>query len=57
MNEDKPITDSEIKEYFAKELYDEGFIPTDYELDVIADIAFDFMVDKKLIIELEDEEE
>jgi hypothetical protein len=57
------ITDIEIKEFFFEELLERGYVPTDEEVRDIADIMFDFLVEKSVItdtidyIEADDEED
>lgn len=45
------IDTDEIKEFFLTELINRGYVPTDDEIDAIADIVFEYMVHKKIIEE------
>ncbi|MCM3595958.1 YozD family protein [Metabacillus idriensis] len=56
MKEIEVIIDTEeMAEFFYNELTKRGFIPSELELDTIADIAFDYLLEKCIIDEdLED---
>lgn len=43
------IDSEEIKEYFFKGLLQEGYVPTEEEAEVLADICFDYLVDLGII--------
>jgi hypothetical protein len=45
----------EIKRFMFEELTDLGMVPGDEELEAVAEIAFDYILDK--ILQLEDDEE
>ncbi|WP_064498962.1 YozD family protein [Rossellomorea aquimaris] len=45
------IDTEEIAEFFLKELVQRGFVPTEDELDEIADIAFEYLIAKCIIDE------
>jgi hypothetical protein len=49
------FSSEEIKQFMFEELTDLGFLPGDEELEAIADIAFDYILDKMLKLE-EDED-
>lgn len=51
----KPVEISvdELKDFLFEELADLGYVPTDEEIEVISEIAFDYFVDK--LMELEEE--
>jgi hypothetical protein len=52
MREFEIIVDTdEIKEFFLTELINRGYVPTDDEIDAIADIVFEYMVHKGIIEE------
>lgn len=57
MDKDKEvfINTDEIAEYLFKNLVDRGYLPKDEELEEIADIMFEFLLEK-CIIEDEDVE-
>ena len=49
------IDTEEMAEFFYNELTKRGYIPSELELDTIADIAFDYLLEKCIIDEdLED---
>ncbi|MDQ0859108.1 MULTISPECIES: YozD family protein [Bacillaceae] len=56
MKEIEVIIDTEeMAEFFYNELTKRGYIPSELELDTIADIAFDYLLEKCIIDEdLED---
>jgi hypothetical protein len=45
------ISDNEIKDFFFKELLERGLVPTSEEVETIADITFDFLVEKGVIVD------
>lgn len=47
------IDTEEIAEYLASNLFARGYIPTDDELYEIADIIFDYLIDKSIIDNVE----
>lgn len=52
MREFEIIVDTyEIKEFFLTELINRCYVPTDDEIDAIADIVFEYMVHKGIIEE------
>ncbi|MDX8291615.1 MULTISPECIES: YozD family protein [Metabacillus] len=56
MKEIEVIIDTEeMAEFFYNELTKRGYVPSESELDTIADIAFDYLLEKCIIDEdLED---
>jgi hypothetical protein len=50
------IDTEEIAEFFFQELVQRGYVPTEEELDEIADITFEYLI-AKCIIDEEPEEE
>ncbi|MDQ0214425.1 hypothetical protein J2S13_000821 [Oikeobacillus pervagus] len=51
------IDTEEIAEFFFQELIRRGFVPSEMELDEIADITFDYLLAKCIIDEEIEEEE
>ena len=52
MREFEIIVDTdEIKEFFLTELINRGYVPTNDEIDTVADIVFEYMVHKGIIEE------
>lgn len=50
------IDTEEIAEFFFLELVKRGFVPSDEEIEEIADITFEYLIDKCIIDEeIEDE--
>ncbi|RLQ95204.1 YozD family protein [Falsibacillus albus] len=49
------IDTEEIAEFFLQQLIKRGYVPTEEELEEIADITFDYLIEK-CIIDEEDEE-
>jgi hypothetical protein len=45
------IDTEEIAEFFFHELVKRGYVPTEEELDEIADITFEYLVEKSIIDE------
>ncbi|MHC0035681.1 YozD family protein [Pseudoneobacillus sp. C159] len=51
------IDTEEIAEFFFQELVKRGYVPSEEELEEIADITFDYLLEKCIINEEVDEEE
>lgn len=51
------IDTEEIAEFFYHELIRRGFVPSRIELEEIADITFDYLIEKCIIDEELDDEE
>ncbi|CAG9608390.1 YozD family protein [Pseudoneobacillus rhizosphaerae] len=49
------IDTEEIAEFFFQELVKRGYVPTEEELEEIADITFEYLLDKCIIDEEVDE--
>lgn len=49
------IDTEEIAEFFFQELMKRGYIPTEHELEDLADITFDYLIEKCIIDEETDE--
>jgi hypothetical protein len=45
------IDTEEIAEFFYNELVKRGFVPSEYELEELADITFDYLLEKCIIDE------
>ncbi|MEK3886115.1 YozD family protein [Bacillus sp. FSL K6-3431] len=45
------IDTEEIAEFFYRELLQRGYTPSEEEADVLADIAFDYLIEKNIIDE------
>ncbi|MBT2757159.1 YozD family protein [Mesobacillus foraminis] len=57
MKEIEVIIDTEeIAEFFFHELVKRGYVPTEEELEEIADITFEYLLDKSIIDEEVDNE-
>ncbi len=57
MKEIEVIIDTEeIAEFFFHELVKRGYVPTEGELEEIADITFEYLLDKSIIDEEVDNE-
>lgn len=50
------IDTEEMVEYFYTRLIQSGYVPKETEVRVIADLVFDYLVDKKVIVEFEIED-
>ena len=50
------IDTEEMVEYFYDQLIKSGYVPKETEVRVIADIVFDYLIYKKIIVESEVEE-
>jgi hypothetical protein len=50
------IDTEEIAEFFFHELVKRGYVPTEEELEEIADITFEYLLDKSIIDEEVDNE-
>lgn len=50
------IDTEEIAEFFFHELIKRGYVPSEEELEEIADITFEYLVDKSIIDEEMEEE-
>ena len=50
------IDTEEMVEYFYDQLIKSGYVPKETEVRVIADIVFDYLVYKKIIVESDIEE-
>ncbi|MDQ0273925.1 YozD family protein [Cytobacillus purgationiresistens] len=50
------IDTEEIAEFFFHELAKRGFVPSEEEVDELADITFDYLLKKCIIDEQEEEE-
>jgi hypothetical protein len=50
------IDTEEIAEFFFHELVKRGYVPSEEELEEIADITFEYLVEKSIIDEEIDEE-
>jgi ERCC4-type nuclease len=53
------IDTEEIAEFFYRELIRRGFVPTQTELEELADITFDYLLEKCIIdeeLDIEDDE-
>lgn len=48
------IDTEEIAEFFYNELVKRGFVPSEYELEELADITFDYLLEKCIIDEESD---
>ncbi|RDI43100.1 YozD family protein [Falsibacillus pallidus] len=48
------IDTEEIAEFFLHQLVKRGFVPTEEELEEIADITFDYLIEKCIIDEEEE---
>jgi hypothetical protein len=51
------IDTEELSEYFMEKLIQKGYVPDEDILDALANITFDFLIDKGIINEEEIEEE
>jgi hypothetical protein len=51
------IDTEEIAEFFFQELIRRGYVPSEEELEEIADITFEYLLEKCIINEEVDEEE
>ncbi|KXG09406.1 hypothetical protein AT864_02360 [Anoxybacillus sp. P3H1B] len=51
------IDTEEIAEFFLKELIRRGFVPSRMELEEMADITFDYLIEKCIIDEEMDDDE
>ncbi|MCP3738902.1 YozD family protein [Rossellomorea sp. BNER] len=50
------IDTEEIAEFFYQELMERGYIPSEEELEEIADITFEYLISKSIIAEDWEEE-
>jgi hypothetical protein len=50
------IDTEEIAEFFFHELVKRGYVPTEEELEEMADITFEYLIEKCIIDEEEDNE-
>jgi hypothetical protein len=50
------IDTEEIAEFFFHELMKRGYVPTEEELEEIADITFEYLLEKSIIDEEKDED-
>ncbi len=50
------IDTEEIAEFFCKQLVQRGYVPMAKELEDLADITFDYLIEKCMIDEVFDEE-
>ena len=51
------IDTEEMVEYFYDQLIKSGYVPKETEVRVIADIVFDYLIYKKIMVESEEVEE
>lgn len=51
------IDTEEIAEFFYNELVKRGFVPSEYELEELADITFDYLLEKCIIDEEADSDQ
>ncbi|MDF0725668.1 YozD family protein [Cytobacillus sp. S13-E01] len=51
------IDTEEIAEFFYNELIKRGYVPTEEEIDQIADITFEYLLEKSIIDEEIEEDE
>ena len=49
------IDTEEIAEFFLHQLVKRGYVPTEEELEEIADITFDYLIEKCIIDEADEE--
>ncbi|MGL4821290.1 MAG: YozD family protein [Bacilli bacterium] len=57
MNEDHVVIDTEeISSYLYESLIARGYVPSEEEVEDLADIVFDYLIGKCMIKEVHDEE-
>jgi len=50
------IDTEEIAEFFYQQLIHRGYVPEDVEIEELADITFEYLLEKCMIDEIEEEE-
>ncbi|MBP0726494.1 YozD family protein [Bacillus sp. RG28] len=50
------IDTEEIAEFFYQQLIQRGYVPEDEEIEELADITFEYLLEKCMIDEIEEEE-
>jgi hypothetical protein len=50
------IDTEEIAEFFYQQLIQRGYVPEDDEIEELADITFEYLLEKCMIDEIEEEE-
>ena len=50
------IDTEEIAEFFYQQLIQRGFVPEEVEIEELADITFEYLLEKCMIDEIEEEE-
>jgi hypothetical protein len=51
------IDTEEIAEFFYQQLIQRGYVPEEEEIEELADITFEYLLEKCMIDEIDDEEE